>query len=203
MGQLRGWEYQVLPEDRAAELDALGRDGWELVTAGGGDGARRLYLKRPGPDLRERITLEQREVIRTGDAGSLPVKPVQDLPMLSPELGHLLASTGHTDFFTICDRGFPVPLGPQRLDLALTTNIPTVLDVLAVVQHSWVIDRVIITHEMEQFSPARVEELRSLLGHVPMEQVSHIAFKRLTPQARATVRTGDATPYANLIVVGG
>ena len=31
-----------------------------------------------------------------------------------PAINHLLASSGHTDHFTICDRGFPVPAGPER-----------------------------------------------------------------------------------------
>jgi D-ribose pyranase len=48
--------------------------------------------------------------------------------ILHPALGHLLSSTGHTDYFTVCDRGFPVPDGPERIDLALVDGIPTVLE---------------------------------------------------------------------------
>lgn len=192
-----------MPEARAEQLNDLGHEGWELVAAGGEKGERQLYLKRPVPDLRERITLEQREAIRAGGNAELRTAPTEAKPLLSPDLAHLLASTGHTDYFTICDRGFPVPVGPQRLDLALTNDIPTVLDVLAVIQHGWVIDRIIITHEMEQFSPDRVAELRALSPNTQFERVSHLAFKQLAPQARATVRTGDSVPYANVIVVGG
>lgn len=123
--------------------------------------------------------------------------------ILHPGLSHLLASTGHTDYFTVCDRGFPVPVGPERIDLALTDGIPTVLDVLRLVTAEWSIDRVIITHEMAEISPERVRELAELLGDVPVERVSHLELKRLAQGARATVRTGDAVPYANLIVVSG
>src|SRR5688572_28145944 len=76
--------------------------------------------------------------------------------ILNPRLGHLLLSTGHTDYFTICDSGFPVPLGPERIDLALVDNIPTVLDVLRAVHAEWAIDRVVIAREMSEISPARV-----------------------------------------------
>jgi D-ribose pyranase len=123
--------------------------------------------------------------------------------VLNPALSHLLASTGHTDYFTVCDRGFPVPAEPVRIDLALVDDIPTVLDVLAAVMTEWTLDRVLITHEMDAISPDRVAEMRALLGDVPFERVSHGHLKRLAQTARATVRTGDTVPYANIIVVSG
>lgn len=123
--------------------------------------------------------------------------------ILHPALGHLLLSTGHTDYFTICDGGFPVPTGPERIDLALVSGIPTVLDVLAAVQAEWAIDRVVIAQEMTEISPERVAELRAILGDVPLEIVSHLELKHLAAGARATVRTGDSVPYANIILVSG
>ncbi len=123
--------------------------------------------------------------------------------ILNPALGHLLLSTGHTDYFTICDGGFPVPVGPERIDLALVSGIPTVLDVLAAVHAEWSIDRVVIAQEMTEISPHRVEELREIMGDIPFEIVSHLELKHLSSGARATVRTGDSVPYANIIVVSG
>jgi D-ribose pyranase len=123
--------------------------------------------------------------------------------ILHPGISHLLASTGHTDYFLITDRGFPVPPEPERIDLALVDDLPTVLNVLAAVHGEFTIDRVVIAEEMERFSPRRVEALRELLGDVPVEAVSHIELKRLGSDARATIRTGDTTAYANLIVVSG
>ena len=123
--------------------------------------------------------------------------------ILHPALGHLLSSTGHTDYFTVCDRGFPVPDGPERSDLALVDGIPTVLDVLRAVHAEWVIDRVLITEEMEQVSPDRVAEIRAALGDVPVQVITHLELKRLAPEGKATVRTGDTVPYANVILVSG
>lgn len=123
--------------------------------------------------------------------------------ILHPDIARLLASTGHTDYVLISDRGLPVPPEPERIDLALVDNIPTVIDVLRAVHAEFVIDRIVIAEEMEQFSPEQVATLRELLGDVPIEAVSHIELKRLGHDARATIRTGDTTPYANLIVVSG
>lgn len=123
--------------------------------------------------------------------------------ILNPALGHLLSSTGHTDFFTVSDRGFPVPDGPERIDLALVDGIPTVLDVLRAVHAEWVIDRLLITEEMERVSPQRVAEIRDIVGDVPVQVVTHLELKRLAPEGKATVRTGDSVPYANIILVSG
>ena len=123
--------------------------------------------------------------------------------ILHPALGHLLSSLGHTDYFTICDQGFPVPVGPPRIDLALVSDIPTVLDVVRAVDMEWSIDRVIIASEMIEFSPDCFAALRSALPGVPHEAVSHLELKQLAKAGRATVRTGDSIPYSNLILVSG
>ncbi len=124
--------------------------------------------------------------------------------ILNPALNYLLASSGHTDYFTIADKGYPVPDGPQRIDLALVEGIPTVLDVLAAIHAEWTIDRIVIADEMTIISPDRVAELAALLGpDIPLQQMSHLELKRLSATGKATIRTGDAVPYANIIVVSG
>ena len=96
-----------------------------------------------------------------------------------------------------------LPEGPRRIDLALVDNLPTVLDVLRAVHAEFALDRVLITQEMTEVSPGRVQELRDLLGDTPLEVLPHVEFKHLAATARATIRTGDATPYANIILVSG
>ena len=123
--------------------------------------------------------------------------------ILHPAISRLLARTGHTDFFTICDKGYPVPDGPERIDLALVEGIPTVLDVLGAIQAEYHIDRVVIAAEMTEASPAFYDRLRGLLGDIPIEQIPHLELKHLSATGKATIRTGDAVPYANLIVLSG
>jgi D-ribose pyranase len=124
--------------------------------------------------------------------------------ILNPALCELLASSGHTDYFTISDRGFPVPDGPRRIDLSLIDGIPTVLDVLRAVHAEWTIDRLVIADEMDLASPTRVRELEAHLGpNIPLQRMPHLELKRLAATAKATVRTGDTVPYANVIVVSG
>ena len=123
--------------------------------------------------------------------------------ILHPGICELLAASGHTDYITICDRGFPVPDGPRRIDLALVDGIPTVIDVLRAIVAEWALDRVIITHEMEEVSPQHVEAIRSVVGDVPLQAIPHLELKHLSRTAKATIRTGDTTLWGNIIIVSG
>src|SRR5690242_15789284 len=123
--------------------------------------------------------------------------------ILHPAISELLAATGHTDYITICDRGFPVPDGPRRIDLALVDGIPTVLDVLRAVAAEWTLDRVIITQEMTEISPQHVAAIRAIVGDVPLDVRSHLELKHRSRTARGTIRTGDTTPWGNILIVSG
>ena len=96
-----------------------------------------------------------------------------------------------------------MPDGPRRIDLALVDDIPTVLDVLRAMAAEWALDRVIVTQEMSEVSPDRVAEIRTIVGDVPLQVLSHLDFKHLAATANGTIRTGDTTPYANIIIVSG
>jgi hypothetical protein len=50
------WEYLTIAADEAGDLNALGRDGWELTEVDSG----MLYFKRPAVSFRERVTLDQK-----------------------------------------------------------------------------------------------------------------------------------------------
>ena len=53
------WEYKVV--EGAADLAALGGAGWELVSVVASPaGVPTLYLKRPAPSFRDRVTLDQK-----------------------------------------------------------------------------------------------------------------------------------------------
>jgi len=128
--------------------------------------------------------------------------------ILHPGICELLAATGHTDYITICDRGFPVPDEPRRIDLALVDGIPTVLDVLRAIAAEWAIDRVVIAQEMEEASPQHVKGIRAVLddlnlADVPLQVISHLELKHLSRSARGTIRTADTTPWGNIIIVSG
>lgn len=123
--------------------------------------------------------------------------------ILHPELSRILAETGHTDLITISDKGFPVPTSVERLDLALVDDLPTVMDVLQAVNREFIIDRIIVTEEMLAASPERFAAMQQIVPAVGWTIVPHVRFKEICPESRAVIRTGDTTPYANIMIVSG
>ncbi|MCK4451098.1 MAG: D-ribose pyranase, partial [Anaerolineae bacterium] len=110
---------------------------------------------------------------------------------------------GHMDTLVIADAGLPIPPETQRIDLALTEGIPTFLDTLRVVLTEMQVEQAVVAEEMLEVSPKVYEAVKELLGDVPIEAVTHLIFKEQTRSARAVVRTGEFTPYANVILVAG
>ncbi|MGE5715942.1 MAG: D-ribose pyranase [Acidobacteriota bacterium] len=124
---------------------------------------------------------------------------------LNVQLSRVIASLGHTDRLVICDSGLPIPHGSEVVDLALAPNIPRFLDAVGVVLEEMQIEGAIIAREMEAKNPSIYRSLMSILRKVKVTKVPHRGFKKLTcSNGNVTfVRTGEATPFANVILISG
>ncbi len=123
--------------------------------------------------------------------------------ILNADIAAVVASMGHFDTITVADAGLPIPDEPLRIDLVVRKNLPRFLDVTTAILDELAVQEAIIAQEMPGASPVIYDELRALLGTIPIRQVSHEEFKALTAQSRAVVRSGEFTPYANVILVAG
>ncbi|MCG9681272.1 D-ribose pyranase [Vibrio sp. Isolate23] len=131
--------------------------------------------------------------------------------LINSELSYLVASLGHTDEITICDAGLPIPEQVQRLDLALTHGVPSFLETVRVILSESQVEGVVIAEEFASVSPTHHEALISELRveeetagkAITVTYVSHEEFKTRTQHSRAVVRTGECTPYANVIFQAG
>lgn len=123
--------------------------------------------------------------------------------LLNKPLTNVIAGLGHLDELVIADAGLPVPPQTERVDLALTAGIPGFLDSLQVVMSELEVESVVIAKEMLENSPQMYHDLLAILADLPVEHVSHKTFKEMTALARAVVRTGEFTPYANIILRAG
>jgi D-ribose pyranase len=184
------WQYLRLSQP--PDLEALGRDGWELVALRGEE----WIFKRPEADPAERFTREQREAALADVEGHRATTR----HLLNPEVAALVRRVNHTQMLLLADRGFPLPPLPV-VDLSLAADIPTIPQVLAAVLPDLPADRLIVAEEMQAASPARWEEHRN--GPLRVEAVPHLEFKRLARHAAGGIRTGDSSPYANVLLVGG
>lgn len=123
--------------------------------------------------------------------------------LLNPNLISAIAAIGHTDLLVIGDAGLPVPKGVPVIDLSLVRGIPSFLDVLHAVLEELVVESYILAEEMESKNGAFFADTQRALGNLPCTRVSHEEFKRITGRASVLVRTGETTPYANVILQGG
>ena len=123
--------------------------------------------------------------------------------LLHAELSQVIATLGHGDMLVIGDAGLPIPAGPRRIDLAVTAGVPRLADVLTAVLSEMQVERAYIADEaMKAGSQTLPEWCRGRLP-VTAQTVPHEELKRISMQARAVVRTGECTPYANIILCAG
>ncbi|WP_425059481.1 D-ribose pyranase [Sporomusa carbonis] len=122
---------------------------------------------------------------------------------LNQPLSEIIAGMGHGDMLVIADAGLPIPAGVRRIDLALTPGIPGFLPTLEVILSELQVESAIVAGETAEVSPQIYEGVKAALEYVPVAMVSHEEFKALTSQAVAIVRTGECTPYANIILKSG
>jgi D-ribose pyranase len=128
---------------------------------------------------------------------------VKKTGLLNQPLSAVIAGMGHMDTLCVADAGLPIPAGPERIDLAVSQNIPAFLEVLDAVLGELQIEGAIIAEEMAQFSPHLYAAVSERLRSVTVQQVSHEDFKAATAQTHAIARTGEFTPYANVILIAG
>lgn len=122
--------------------------------------------------------------------------------LLHAELSQVIASLGHGDMLVLGDAGLPVPDGPRRIDLAVSRGVPRLGDVLEAVLSEMQVEGLVIAAEALDANGELPPWYPRALG-LSAQCVSHEEFKRRTAQARAIVRTGECTPYANLILLAG
>ncbi len=128
---------------------------------------------------------------------------MKKIGVLNQPLSAAIAGLGHTDTLVVADAGLPIPDGPKRIDLAVTAGVPAFLDVLEAILKEMTVQGAVVASEIVTRSPKMHDALRELLGDIPMEYLPHEDFKLRTQKARAVVRTGEFTPYANVILVAG
>ncbi|MFG3258123.1 D-ribose pyranase [Streptomyces sp. NPDC048172] len=118
--------------------------------------------------------------------------------ILNRHLSGALARLGHTDLVVVCDAGLPIPEGPAVVDLAFRAGVPSFADVLDGLLDELEVEGATAAREVRD---ANADASGLLDRHFPeLELISHEEFKSRTHQARLVVRTGEASPYANVLL---
>jgi D-ribose pyranase len=123
---------------------------------------------------------------------------VKEAGTLNRHLAGALAELGHGAGVLVCDAGMPIPDGPRIVDLAFRAGVPSFAEVVEGLLAELVVEGATAATEVRAANPAAAALLD---GHFPeLALVSHEELKRLSAGARLVVRTGEARPYANVLL---
>ena len=124
--------------------------------------------------------------------------------ILNSDISRVLSYMGHTDTLAVGDCGLPIPEETERIDLALKMGVPSFMEVLTELIKEMKVEKVVLAEEIKEQNPAVHKEILALLDTMvntcDVEYVTHQELKQQTKACRAVIRTGETTPYANIIL---
>jgi D-ribose pyranase len=127
--------------------------------------------------------------------------------LLNSELSYEISRIGHAASITLCDAGLPIPAGVKRIDLAIESGYPSFLRTLSALLSEMMVEEIVVAREIHAENATVFREMMELFKTQQMEprvtEVSHDEFKKLTLNSEAIIRTGECTPYANVILKSG
>lgn len=123
--------------------------------------------------------------------------------ILNSSIASVLAHLGHEDYIVISDCGLPIPSSVPRIDLCLRLGAPSFQEVCKLLFHEMIIERAYLAEEIRKQNPLQNDFVQRTSDSIPIEYMSHKKFKQMTATAKAIIRTGEATPYSNIILQSG
>lgn len=118
--------------------------------------------------------------------------------ILNSEISKVLSDLGHTDRIVIADCGLPIPKGVRKIDLALSFGVPSFESVYELVLEHMAVQKMIFAEEIKSDNPELLKKVNQ--SDVEKEYISHEKFKEMTRNTVAIIRTGEAKPFANVIL---
>lgn len=121
--------------------------------------------------------------------------------ILNAKLSEAIAALGHRDAFMIADAGMPIPGGVPIIDLALVGGVPSFRQVMDAITEETGTESYILAEEIKQFNPDLLAYIRETLKEIPCTFTSHEELKKISASVKFVVRTGEFSPYPNIILV--
>lgn len=124
--------------------------------------------------------------------------------IINADISSVLSYMGHTDRIAVADCGLPIPDETERIDLAVRFGEPSFLSVLEALLDDMAVEGVVLAEEIREQNPGLLEKIELLLLGKGIDTelvfVPHTEFKQKTKECKAVIRTGECTPYANIIL---
>ncbi|WP_349764284.1 D-ribose pyranase [Fusobacterium sp. SYSU M8D902] len=127
--------------------------------------------------------------------------------LLNSELSYEISKIGHTAHITLCDAGLPIPRDVKRIDLAVEAGLPSFISVLEPILSEMQVEEIILAEEIKDKNPEMLKNIMRAFERANMSPkivwVKHEEFKKITKESEAIVRTGECSPYSNVILKSG
>lgn len=123
--------------------------------------------------------------------------------VINSDISRVIAQMGHFDTLSIGDAGMPVPMGTEKIDLAVDNGIPSFMDVLNNVLEELEVQRIFLAEEIKTENPEMLENIKKRLPDMPITFIPHTEMKASLKDTHAFIRTGEMTPYANILLESG
>ncbi|NBH83106.1 D-ribose pyranase [bacterium C-53] len=123
--------------------------------------------------------------------------------ILNAQLIGYIAALGHKDTFMVGDAGMPIPKGVPVVDLVLCGGVPTFKQTMDAILNETEIEAYTIAKEIDEKNPELLAYIHEKLGGAEEEKISHEELKKMSADCRFAVRTGEFTPYPNIILRAG
>ncbi|MCK9171108.1 MAG: D-ribose pyranase [Treponema sp.] len=120
--------------------------------------------------------------------------------ILNSDISRILSYMRHTDTLCIGDCGLPCPDETELIDISLKLGTPSFLDVLKVVLSDMKIEKITLAEEIKEKNPSVLKGILEAAGNVKIDFVPHEDLKHELKGCKAVIRTGETTPYANIIL---
>lgn len=131
---------------------------------------------------------------------------MQKIGILNSHIAKVLADLGHTDKICVGDCGLPVPAGVPKIDLALRFREPLFIEVVKEMAKYMHIEKIYLAPETKEKNPAQWKALQEVFPEDKVEWVllkDHEELKAWEKDCKAVIRTGEVTPFSNIILQSG
>ena len=122
--------------------------------------------------------------------------------LLHAEISEIIAKSAHGDMIMIGDAGMPVPEGVKFIDLALTEGMVPFFDVLDAVLKELCVEEAYIDLELKD-NEEYYNEMYIHADKIKINEMKHEELKEMSKNCVAAIRTGEFTPYSNIILKSG
>ncbi len=118
--------------------------------------------------------------------------------ILNNDLLYTLSRLGHTQTICICDAGLPIPEDKHVIDLSFIPGTVSFLDVYNEIVKACPFEKAYYATETEIQNPSIFNALKN--SPFEKEVLSHEELKTMSFNCYAFIRTGECTPFANVIL---